>query len=201
VPYGIYDLSRNRATVCVGKSADTPEFAVDAIDRWWDTEGKGAYPKADRLLILADAGGSHGAHPRLWKKQLQQHLDDRLGLTVTVCHYPRGCSKYNLIEHRLFSYISINWAGKPLRTFDKILNYSRDTTTSTGLKVMAFFNENPRPCAGCTRSSPEIGRHGPQRGRLSAGYSSGRSPEATPRTSRPPDSTSTLAAALATCAG
>ena len=94
VPDGIYDLSRNRATVCVGKSADTPEFAVDAIARWWETEGKDAYPKADRLLILADAGGSNGARPRLWKKQLQKHLADRLGLTVTVCHYPRGCSPW-----------------------------------------------------------------------------------------------------------
>lgn len=141
VPYGIYELSRNCATVCVGKSADTPEFAVDAIAQWWEMEGKAAYPKADRLLILADAGGSNGARPRLWKKQLQQQLADRLGLTVTVCHYPRGCSKYNPIEHRLFSYISINWAGKPLRQFDTVLNYIRDTTTKTGLKVKAFLNE------------------------------------------------------------
>jgi len=139
VPYGIYDLSRNSASVCVGRSADTPEFAVDAIARWWETEGAAAYPKADRLLILADAGGSNGARPRLWKKQLQKHLADRLGLTVTVCHYPTGCSKYNPIEHRLFSYISINWAGKPLRTFDTVLNFIRDTTTTTGLKVKAFL--------------------------------------------------------------
>ena len=141
VPYGIYELSRNCATVCVGKSADTPEFAVDAIAQWWEMHGTGAYPNADRLLILADAGGSNGARPRLWKKQLQKHLADRLGLTVTVCHYPTGCSKYNPIEHRLFSYISTNWAGKPLRTFDTVLNYIRDTTTTTGLKVKAFFNE------------------------------------------------------------
>ena len=141
VPYGIYELSRNCATVCVGKSADTPEFAVDAIAQWWEMHGKAAYPNADRLLILADAGGSNGARPRLWKKQLQKHLADRLGLTVTVCHYPTGCSKYNPIEHRLFSYISTNWAGKPLRTFDTVLNYIRDTTTTAGLKVKAFFNE------------------------------------------------------------
>jgi len=125
----------------VGRSADTPEFAVDAIAQWWENDGKAAYPKADRLLILADSGGSNGARPRLWKKQLQKHLADRLGLTVTVCHYPRGCSKYNPIEHRLFSYISINWAGKPLRTFDTVLNYIRDTTTKTGLKVKAYLNE------------------------------------------------------------
>jgi len=140
VPYGIYDLSRNCGSVCVGRSADTPEFAVDAIAQWWETDGV-AYPKADRLLILADSGGSNGARPRLWKKQLQKHLADRLGLTVTVCHYPRGCSKYNPIEHKLFSYISINWAGKPLRTFDTVLNFIRGTTTKTGLKVKAFFNE------------------------------------------------------------
>ncbi len=141
VPYGIYDLSRNCGSVCVGKSADTPEFAVDAIAQWWEMDGKAAYSTADRLLILADSGGSNGARPRLWKKQLQKHLADRLGLTVTVCHYPRGCSKYNPIEHKLFSYISINWAGKPLRTFDTVLNFIRGTTTKTGLKVKAFFNE------------------------------------------------------------
>ncbi len=141
VPYGIYDLTRNCASVCVGRSADTPEFAVDAIARWWGNDGKAAYSKADRLLILADSGGSNGARPRLWKKQLQKQLADRLGLTVAVCHYPTGCSKYNPIEHRLFSYISINWAGKPLRTFDTVLNYIRDTTTKTGLKVKAYLNE------------------------------------------------------------
>jgi hypothetical protein len=141
VPYGIYDLTRNCASVFVGRSADTPEFAVDAIAQWWENDGKAAYPKADRLLILADSGGSNGARPRLWKKQLQRHLADRLGLTLSVCHYPTGCSKYNPIEHRLFSFISINWAGKPLRTFDTVLNYIRDTTTKTGLKVKAFLNE------------------------------------------------------------
>ncbi len=113
----------------MGHSADTPEFAVDAIAQWWEMDGKAAYPKADRLLILADSGGSNGARPRLWKKQLQKHLADRLGLTVTVCHYPVGCSKYNPIEHRLFSYISINRAGKPLRTCDAVLNFIRDAST------------------------------------------------------------------------
>jgi len=113
----------------------------DSLAQWWEMHGKAAYPNADRLLILADAGGSNGARPRLWKKQLQKHLANRLGLTVTVCHYPTGCSKYNPIEHRLFSYISTNWAGKPLRTFDTVLNYIRDTTTTAGLKVKAFFNE------------------------------------------------------------
>lgn len=139
VPYGIYDLRHNRGYVYVGRSADTPEFAVDAIVQWWETEGKAAYPQADRLLILADAGGSNGARPRLWKQQLQQQVADRLGLTVTICHYPTGCSKYNPIEHRLFSFISINWAGKPLRTFETMLNCIRETTTTTGLKVKAFL--------------------------------------------------------------
>jgi Rhodopirellula transposase DDE domain len=96
-----------------------------------------AYPEAPQLLILADAGGSNGCRPRLWKEQLQSQLSDRLGLIVTVCHYPTGCSKWNPIEHRLFSQISQNWAGQPLRTFDTMLGYIRDTTTSTGLKVSA----------------------------------------------------------------
>ena len=141
VPYGIYDVFRNCGTVCVGKSADTPEFAVAAIVQWWEMEGKAAYPGADRLLILADAGGSNGARPRMWKKQLQTQLADCLGITVTVCHYPTGCSKYNPIEHKLFSFISNNWAGKPLRTFETVLNYLRGTATTTGLKVKAYLNE------------------------------------------------------------
>jgi len=141
VPYGIYDVSRNCGTVCVGKSADTPEFAVDAIEHWWLTDGKLAYPDAKKLLILADAGGSNGARPRMWKKQLQKRLADQLGLTVTVCHYPTGCSKYNPIEHKLFSFISNNWAGKPLRTFETVVNYIRGTTTTAGLKVKAWLND------------------------------------------------------------
>lgn len=141
VPYGIYDINRNCGTVCVGKSADTPEFAVDAIKQWWQMEGKAAYPGAARLLILADAGGSNGARPRLWKKQLQTQLADQLGLTVTLCHYPTGCSKYNPIEHKLFSFISNNWAGVPLRTFETVLNYIRGTVTTTGLTVKAYLND------------------------------------------------------------
>jgi hypothetical protein len=109
--------------VYVGRSADTPEFAVDAVAGWWQEEGKLVYPEANQLLILADAGGSNGCRPRVWKQQLQEELSDRLGLEVTVCHYPRGCSKYNPIEHRLFSHISINWAAKPLRSFETMLGY------------------------------------------------------------------------------
>jgi Rhodopirellula transposase DDE domain len=137
IPYGIYDLQRHAGAVYVGASADTAEFAVTAIAHWWAEIGCLAYPQAKHLLILADAGGSHGCRPRLWKAQLQSQLSDRLGLSVTVCHYPTGCSKWNPIEHRLFSQISLNWAGKPLRTFDTMLGYLRDTTTTTGLQVTA----------------------------------------------------------------
>ena len=118
VPYGIYDLKHNRGYVYVGQSADTPQFAVDNLVRWWVEEGQFLYPHASKLLILADAGGSNGCRPRLWKLHIQEQLADRLGLEVTVCHYPTGTSKWNPIEHRLFSMISINWAGKPLRTFE-----------------------------------------------------------------------------------
>lgn len=138
VPYGIYDLIHNQGTVYVGSSADTPQFAVDAIARWWEERGRRVFPHADHMLILADSGGSNGCRPRLWKAQLQEQLSDRLGLTVTVCHYPTGCSKWNPIEHRLFSHISLNWAGKPLRTWEVLLGYLRGTTTTTGLQVDAF---------------------------------------------------------------
>lgn len=139
VPYGIYDLKHNRGYVYVGMSADTPQFAVEMIVRWWTTEGQVLYPNADKLLILADAGGSNGCRPRLWKQQLQELLADRLGLEVTVCHYPTGASKWNPIEHRLFGPISINWAGKPLRTFEFMLACIRGTDTDTGLQVKAFL--------------------------------------------------------------
>jgi len=141
VPYGIYDPRRHEGAVYVGASADTPEFAVTAIAQWWEERGRVAYPHATQLLILADAGGSHGYRPRLWKAQLQSQLSDRLGLTVTVCHDPTGGSKWNPIEHRLFSQISLNWAGKPWRTFDTRLGYLRDTTTTTGLQVTAQLLE------------------------------------------------------------
>lgn len=139
VPYGIYDLTYNRGYVYVGSSSDTPEFAVAVIARWWQEEGRSIYPNADQILILADGGGSNGCRPRVWKQQIQEQLCDRLGLQVTICHYPTGGSKYNPIEHRLFSQISINWAGKPLRTFEIMLGYIRDTITTTGLTVKAFL--------------------------------------------------------------
>jgi len=141
VPYGIYDVSKKLGSVYVGLSADTPEFAVAAIARWWEEEGQKNYPQAKQLLILADAGGSNGCRPRSFKLQLQEQLSDRYGLTVNVCHYPTGCSKWNPIEHRLFSHISLNWAGKPLRTLETMLNFLRGTTTNTGLTVRAALLE------------------------------------------------------------
>ena len=141
VPYGIYDLAHNRGYVYVGKSADTPQFAVGMIVRWWIGVGKKLFPTADKILILADAGGSNGCRPRLWKLQLQEQLADLLGLEVTVCHYPTGTSKWNPIEHRLFGPISTNWAGKPLRTFEFMLACIRGTKTDTGLQVEAFLVE------------------------------------------------------------
>jgi hypothetical protein len=141
VPYGIYDLAHNRGAVYVGSSADTPEFAVTVLARWWEEEGRVIYPEAKQLLILADSGGSNGCRSRMWKLQLQEQLSDRYGLTVMVCHYPTGCSKWNPIEHRLFSYISLNWAGCPLRSFDILLNYLRGTTTRAGLTVRATLVE------------------------------------------------------------
>ena len=137
VPYGIYDLTHQRGTVYVGTSGDTAHFAVDAIAQWWQTQGRAAFAPADQVLILADGGGSNGYRARLWKEQIQVHLCDGLGLTVTVCPYPTGCAKWNPIEHRLFGPISVNWAGAPLRTLDTLLAYIRGTRTATGLEVHA----------------------------------------------------------------
>lgn len=141
VPYGVYDLGRNQGYVRVGTSADTPRFAAEVVERWWEREGLGAYPGTERLLILADAGGSNSCRSRVWKQQLQEQLCDRWGLTVTVCHYPTGCSKWNPVEHRLFGPITVNWAGHPLRSWETILAYLRGTTTDGGLTVTAELHE------------------------------------------------------------
>jgi hypothetical protein len=141
VPYGIYLLNHNPGYVYVGHSADTPQFAVEAIGTWWRTEGQSLFAGAPKLLILGDAGGSHGCRPHQWKLQLPEQLADPLGLEVTVCHYPTGASKWNPIEHRLFGPISINWAGIPLRTFETVLACIRGTATETGLRVKAFWVE------------------------------------------------------------
>lgn len=138
-PYGVYDLGRNSGWVSVGMDHDTAEFAVETIRRWWRSMGRPAYPEATRLLITADAGGSNGSRLRLWKIELQK-LADETGLRIAVCHFPPGTSKWNKIEHRLFSYISQNWRGKPLRSFQTIVNLIAATTTTTGLMVHAELN-------------------------------------------------------------
>lgn len=139
VPYGIYDLAANRGFVNVGTSADTPEFAVDSLTRWWREEGAKRYPNARRLLIHADTGGSNAATSRVFKVRLKEKLADAFDLDVTVCHYPAGASKWNPIEHRLFSQISINWAGTPLRSLKGMLACIRGTVTEAGLRVRALL--------------------------------------------------------------
>lgn len=136
IPYGIYDLTQNRGHVCVGTSADTSQFAVRSIRDWWRRFGRRWYAGRRHLLIEADSGGSNGCRPRLWKRELQQ-LANETGLTITVCHYPRGASKWNPADHRLFGPISRNWSGTPLRDLPTMLGYLRGTTTRTGLRVTA----------------------------------------------------------------
>jgi transposase len=133
-PYGVYDMEDNSGWVSVGISADTSEFAVHAIRSWWNSMGYERYPDADELLITADCGGSNGYRTRLWKLELQR-LADEIGIPVTVCHFPPGTSKWNKIEHRLFSFISMNWRGKPLRTYQTVVNLIAGTKTRTGLHV------------------------------------------------------------------
>lgn len=139
VPYGIYDSLNNRGAIYVGQSADTPTFAVDNIVRWCKTERLARFAEATQLLIEADSGGSNSYRSRVWKRDLQVKVADAFGLTVTVCHYPTGASKWNPIEHRLFSEISKTWAGCPLRSYALMLNYIRDTKTKTGLVVQAHL--------------------------------------------------------------
>jgi Rhodopirellula transposase DDE domain len=140
VPFGIYNAAKNEGYVYVGISNDTPEFAVCSIAKWWKDEGCRDYPIGSELLILADSGGCNGCRARAWKLNIQEKLCDAFGLTVAVCHYPTGCSKWNPVEHRLFSYISTNWQGKPLKTLEIMLAYIRGTSTATGLKVKAFLD-------------------------------------------------------------
>jgi len=139
IPYGIYDTQNNRGTVFLGTSHDTPAFAVDSVETWWESEGKKRYPDANQLLILADSGGSNSSRSRVWKYRLQRNLCDRHGLTVRICHYPPGASKWNPVEHRLFSEISKNWSGKPLTRYETVLKYIRTTKTSSGLNVKAHY--------------------------------------------------------------
>ena len=141
VPYGIYDIGKNKGWVSVGISGDTAEFSVNAIRTWWYKMGKCLYPDAKELLLTADCGGSNGYRVRLWKYELQR-LADEIGICIHVRHFPPGTSKWNKIEHRLFSYISKNWRGKPLLTRETVVNLIANTRTKKGLEVRAILDEN-----------------------------------------------------------
>jgi transposase len=144
IPYGIYDLIHNSGFVNVGIDHETAEFAVESLRRWWKTIGSILYPTKKEVLIVADGGGSNGARNRLWKQQLQQ-LANETGLVITVCHLPPATSKWNKIEHRLFSYLSINWRGKPLTSLETIIELISHTTTDEGLTVIAVKDANIYP--------------------------------------------------------
>jgi hypothetical protein len=153
-PYGVYDVAHNEAWVSVGVDHDTAAFAVESIRRWWWSMGYPVYPKATRLLITADAGGSTGYRLRLWKLELQK-LADETGLEIAVCHFPPGTSKWNKIEHRLFSAITQNWRGKPLVSHEVVVNLIGATTTKTGLRVRSALDTNDYP-AGRIVSDEEL---------------------------------------------
>jgi hypothetical protein len=144
IPYGVYDLARNAGWVSVGMDHDTAAFAVNTIRRWWRTMGRGAYPRARSLLIVADSGGSNGSRVRRWKWELH-NLASETGLAIQVCHLPPGTSKWNKIEHRLFSFISQNWRGRPLLTHATVVNLIANTRTSTGLKVRCELDTKRYP--------------------------------------------------------
>jgi hypothetical protein len=139
IPYGTYDIAADQALVNVGVTHDTAEFAVASIRRWWRMLGRRSYPQAKRLLICADAGGSNGNRLRAWKLHLQE-LVDEIETPISVCHYPPGTSKWNKIEHRLFSFISMNWRGRPLMSFATVVNLIGSTRTRSGLKVKALLD-------------------------------------------------------------
>jgi transposase len=139
IPYGVYDVFNNEGWVNVGDTADTAEFAVESIRRWWNQIGRVRFPDAERLLITADAGGSNGYRVRAWKVELAA-LAEETGLAITVCHYPPGTSKWNKIEHRMFSFITINWRGRPLTTMRTIIELISATSTSAGLSVQADYD-------------------------------------------------------------
>jgi len=154
IPYGIYDLVHNQGFVNVGIDHETAEFAVESIRRWWKRCGKGLYPQAHELLITADGGGSNGVRNKLWKKALQT-LANEEQLTITVAHYPPATSKWNKIEHRLFSFISINWRAKPLTSLETVIELISHTTTEQGLQVTAIKDSQTYP-TGLTVSDAEL---------------------------------------------
>jgi hypothetical protein len=143
-PYGVYDIADNAGWVSVGIDHDTASFAVNAIRRWWQAMGRARYPHATRLVVTADCGGSNGVRLRLWKRELQT-LANELGISITVCHLPPGTSKWNKIEHRLFSFITQNWRGRPLVSYQTIVQLISATTTDTGLKVQCEIDPNTYP--------------------------------------------------------
>jgi len=153
-PYGVYDVTQNAGWVSVGVDHDTAAFAAQSIRRWWESMGAQAYPQAGKLLITADSGGSNGARVRLWKLELQK-LADQTGLEISICHLPPGTSKWNKIEHRLFSFISQNWRGKPLVSHQVIVNLLAATTTKTGLRVRAEVDPGKYP-KGVKVSNKEV---------------------------------------------
>lgn len=140
IPYGVYDLAADEGWVSVGITSDTATFAVNSIISWWENLGAGRYPDAETLTITADSGGSNSPRTRLWRHELQR-LTERTGLNVRVCHFPPGTSKWNKIEHRIFSMVSLNWRGKPLESLETIIELISSTTTSTGLKVYAQLDD------------------------------------------------------------
>lgn len=144
IPYGVYDMGRNEAWVSVGRDHDTPAFAVASIRHWWKAMGRRAHPKAQQLFITADAGGSNGYRSRAWKLELQRFADDT-GLKIRVSHFPPGTSKWNKIEHRLFCHITQNWRGKPLRTFETVVELIAHTRTAKGLRVKAKLDTRSYP--------------------------------------------------------
>jgi len=157
VPYGVFDIAANEGFVVVGSDGDTAAFAVSTIGRWWDTVGSRAYPDATRLLITADAGGSNGYRNRLWRRELGA-LAARTGVAITVCHLPPGTSKWNRIEHRLFSHISMNWRGQPLTSHEVVVNLIGATTTTKGLKVHAEADHGYYP-TGTKVTDAELATH------------------------------------------
>ena len=144
IPYGVYDLADDSAWVSVGVDHDTSVFAVATIEKWWQQMGRDKYPNAHQLVITADGGGSNGHRPWLWKHELAR-LAAATGLKIIVCHYPPGTSKWNKIEHRLFSRITVNWRGRPLTTYQTIVSLISNTTTRTGLVVQCELDPNIYP--------------------------------------------------------
>jgi len=155
IPYGVYDMTHNKGWVSVGIDHDTAEFAVETIKKWWAQMGRQSYPDGKRLLITADGGGSNSSRSRLWKRELQK-LSNDTGLIIEVCHFPPATSKWNKIEHRLFSYIAKNWRGKPLLSYEVIVNLIGSTTTNKGLNVTCQLDQN-KYAVGIKVTDKEIG--------------------------------------------